>query len=223
MRTRPVRRPQLSGRTERPSIQPTHQETPITTQPFDPSAFAVTLTLGDKTTISCRLDEVVEKAPPTDVYIESMSIDLTSHTDLINVMLTLDPLAIDEDSYFYINGFPVEAARTPEGGWCWVPSGGLRCERVDHRYIEWDGFPSSEVYETIYRFENLYWTSCSGDLWEEELIRTVCVGLFDNEADGIAAAVAASNFYYFTPDGTLANRLDNWDELEAAEIGRAHV
>ena len=128
-------------------------------------------------------------------------------------LVALSPFADPDLDAVDINGIEAQVATTPTGHFGFVPS-------VDMPGVEIVAFSSAswlrggpvvlDQSETIYRFDNLYWSEVRGDFENQRVV----VGQFKIRRQGISAAASASVYFSIDDNGRLTCELDDWPQDE---------
>ena len=138
---------------------------------------------------------------------------MSDFDDLGLVVAALAPLAYADydDRSVSINGYELSGADAPDGEYAFVPS--LPYEfpgvyELGSGSASWlPGGPClMQQYEYIFSLSDIYWVHAEGD---SENGRRV-VGRFETLKEGLAAAVAASNYFSINRRGKLICELDSW-------------
>ena len=112
-----------------------------------------------------------------------------------------------------INGIEAQVATTPTGHFGFVPSvdtPGVEILAISSASWLPGGPAVFDQSETIYRFDNLYWSEARGDAENQ----CVVVGHFETEELGIRAAALSSVFFSVSANGKLICELDDWPNDE---------
>lgn len=149
-------------------------------------------------------------AAAEDLWLDSVRCNLT---DLGLLLDRLSPLANPDLDEIDVNGIIVVVADRVGGGHCFVPySNEEGVEVLGSGSASWlSGGPCLfDQSEELLRIGDFYWVETRGDAEQQR----VAVGRFDDEAQGLAAAVEASIYFSFDSGGELVCELDDWPQDE---------
>jgi hypothetical protein len=184
----------------------------MTDDSFDPSLYTLHVEwYDDDTRCDYRLSDaaaVGRLALEDDLVAVSFSSDCPDRSRLLEC---LAPLAHPDMDEIDVNNVAVVIANGPGAGSSFVPMDdepGVEVLAAGSATWASGGPCEFAQYEELLRFGQLYWVNTTGDSERQR----VAVGRFDTEADGLAAAVAASFFFSFDPDGELVCELDSWTQ-----------
>jgi hypothetical protein len=180
---------------------------------FDPEQFTLQVTWsansGAQTEfLLSEVDAVEALMMGRSLDPKSFSSDCPSLPDILGCLARFGGAEAANDWFeVLVNGVWVVAAVHVSGGPALVP----RANQPGVHYLaaasaSWlPGGPCQfDQYEDLLRVDDLYWVDTSGD----DVNQRVVAGRYDDEAEGLAAAVEASEYFAFDERGALVCELD---------------